>query len=817
MAKKFAQVKRYGLEGAESMMVALDSLLRSANKAGVADVVLGMPHRGRLNLLTDLLQYDPTALFSKIKGNAEFPESLAASGDVLSHLASSPTLHYGQPKPLRVALLHNPSHLEAVNPVAMGKARAKQMYLFDKRTETDCHLGDRVMCVQLHGDAAFAGQGVVMESLGLSNLPHFTSGGSVHIIVNNQIGYTTPATNARSTAYTTDIAKMINAPIIHVNGDHPEDVAWASKLAFEYRNKFRKDVVLDLVSFRRWGHNELDEPSFTQPKMYTIIRSRKSVPLLYEERLLVSGNRFADSRQQLKGEGVIKGQAEIDNFRQAYFDLLDEKLKASDSYVPKASQLEGKWEKMTLATETISKANTGVDVPLLKAIGKASVAVPPQMSVHPRLEKAHIQSRLTKIASGNKIDWATGEALACGSLLLEGYGVRICGQDVGRGTFSQRHAMLVDQKNESIIVPLNNLAAQVGAESQGFLEVTNSNLSELAVLGFEYGMSIETPDVLNIWEAQFGDFFNSAQVIIDTYVASGESEFGWEWSFWLRQSGLVMLLPHGFDGAGPEHSSCRVERFLQMSDDRFDVANTSKKVNVNWHVVNPTTPAQYFHLLRRQMRRPFRKPLVVVAPKVLLRLPAAASDISEMGPGTGFQPVLGDSTIQDSSKSAELFHSRIFFFAARGGFGSTRFHFICFCNQGREGHFSFWKTVLRPCEGARGQGSQRARCAREAGGALPVPGGGRTGGDIQISYGARKKHKTAARTRLSCRGWNRYYPTRRRHIKAAQSRASKDTRGLFRLLALIPLRAEAQSKSGRAKLASGQHPRPHHGLQAEPF
>ncbi|GJJ77187.1 probable 2-oxoglutarate dehydrogenase E1 component DHKTD1 [Entomortierella parvispora] len=614
MGKKFAQVKRYGLEGAESMMVALDALFHTASKAGVTEAVLGMPHRGRLNLLTDLMQYDPTALFSKVKGNPEFPAGLPASGDVLSHIANSPKLDYGEAEPLHVSMLHNPSHLEAVNPVAMGKARAKQMDLI-AASSPECQLGDKVMCVQLHGDAAFTGQGVVMESLGLSNLPHFTSGGSIHIVVNNQIGYTTPAQNARSSVYSSDIGKMINAPVIHVNGDHPEEVVHAMRIAFEYRNKFRKDVILDLIAYRRWGHNELDEPAFTQPLMYNNIRARKSVPKLYEEKLMAED---------------ILTKASIDEFRQDYFEKLEDDFSEIDSFKPEADHLQGKWKDMILPTETVSRIDTGIDKEQMHEIGQASVTAPEDFEIHPRLEKFHVQSRLNKLKDGQKIDWATAEAIAFGSLLKEGFDVRICGQDVGRGTFSQRHAMLVDQKTERVHVPLNAMS-----QSQGHLEVANSSLSELAVLAFETGMSYETPKMLNIWEAQFGDFFNSAQVTIDTYVSSAETK-------WLRQSGLVMLLPHGYDGAGPEHSTCRIERWLQMTNDAFDVTDSSIKANTNMHVVNPTTPAQYFHLLRRQMKRNFRKPLIVIGPKTLLRLPTAVSTLEDMAPGTTFEPVLGD-------------------------------------------------------------------------------------------------------------------------------------------------------------------------------
>ncbi|KAI8577536.1 hypothetical protein K450DRAFT_282476 [Umbelopsis ramanniana AG] len=628
MAKKFPNVKRYGLEGAESMMVALDRLFEISAKAGLKNIVVGMPHRGRLNLLTDLLQYPPQALFHKLKGNSELPANTVGSGDVLSHLANSPTLDY-QGKQVQVSLLHNPSHLEAVNPVVMGKSRAKQMNLMDMEDKS-CALGDRVLGVQLHGDAAFTGQGVVMETLGLSNLPHYSSGGCIHIVVNNQIGYTTPAQNSRSTVYCSDIAKMINAPVIHVNGDFPEDVSRAMDLVFEYRDKFRKDIILDLITYRRWGHNELDEPAFTQPLMYHNIRARQSVGKMYEQKLI--------------SEGVLSAHEDADKVSKDYYEALEEGLSEAEGYTPSEKQhLQGNWKNMLHPTDynTLPRVDTGVDEHSLLDIGKQSVSFSDQISVHPRVDKYHIQARLKKLKSGKGIDWATAESLAFGTLLAEGYNVRISGQDVGRGTFSQRHAMLVDQDTEKVIVPLNNLKTTLGdASKAGHLEVANSSLSEMAVLGFEYGVSIESPNILPIWEAQFGDFFNSAQVMIDTYVSSGEAK-------WLRQSGLTMLLPHGYDGAGPEHSTSRIERFLQISDDPFD--DDMDVVNPNWHVVNCTTPAQYFHVLRRQMKRSFRKPLIVAAPKGLLKSPVCTSSLSDMASGTHFQPILGDATVNDAS------------------------------------------------------------------------------------------------------------------------------------------------------------------------
>ncbi|KAI9261175.1 oxoglutarate dehydrogenase, E1 component [Sporodiniella umbellata] len=533
LAKKFPNVKRYGLEGAESMTVALDRLFQLSANNGIQDIVIGMPHRGRLNLLCDLLQLPHAAFFHKMKGLSELPEDTFASGDVLSHLTSNPTLDY-QGNKVHVSLLHNPSHLEAINPVVMGKARAKQTDLLGA-SDSSCNLGDRVMCIQIHGDAAFAGQGVVMESLGMSNLPHYSSGGSVHIVVNNQLGYTTPARNARSSAYCSDIGKMINVPVVHVNGDYPEDVAKALDVVFEYRNKFRKDIILDLMCYRRWGHNELDEPAFTQPEMYNNIRHRTSVPKSYEQKLV--------------NEKVL-GETEAEKVRENYNDALEKGLKEAVAYqVPEEYHLSGSWKGIEhIKHYSPEQPETGCDLDLLRQVGNASVQS--SVKVHPRLQKYHIDQRLKKIDQGHGLDWATAEALAFGSLLKENVGIRISGQDVGRGTFSQRHAMFVCQDTERAVVPLNEM------NTQEFLEVANSPLSEFAVLGFEYGMSIESPRRLCLWEAQFGDFFNGAQIILDTFVSSGEEK-------WLRQSGLVVLLPHGQDGAGPEHSSSRIERFLQ--------------------------------------------------------------------------------------------------------------------------------------------------------------------------------------------------------------------------------------------------------------
>ncbi|KAJ3768507.1 dehydrogenase E1 and transketolase domain-containing protein 1 [Lentinula raphanica] len=615
---KFPNLKRYALEGGESMLPALDSLFASAAQGFVSHIIVGMPHRGRLNFLTDpqLLQYPSTALFHKIRGGAEYPEELNVEGDVISHLVSSVRLEYeGAKEPLKVSLLPNPSHLEAVNTIALGKTRAKQYSLL-KTHPDDCQLGDKVMCVQLHGDASFSGQGVVMESFGLSNLPHFTSGGTVHLVVD--IGYTTPASQARSSLYCSDIGKMINAPILHVNGDHPEEVVKAMDIAFKYRQYFRKDIIVDLLVYRRWY---LDLPSLTSPLMYEKIAARKTVPQLYEEKLIAD--------ETLTPE-------DINAVRTQYRSQLDTALSQVPSYKPlKAPMLEAQWAGMVWpeSSEAIKNPDTGVERDLLERVGKASVRIPEGFEIHPKLQR-HVKNRLVSLESGKGVDWATAEAMAFGTLLLEGNDVRISGQDVGRGTFSQRHAMLVDQRDERTVVPLNDML-----DGAGKIELSNSSLSEMGVLGFEYGASWERPELLPIWEAQFGDFFNGAQIIIDTFVSSSETK-------WLKQSGIVMLLPHGLDGAGPEHSSSRLERFLQLTNDRYDGVDP---VNINMHVVFPTTPAQYFHLLRRQMKRNYRKPLVVAAPKGLLRLSAAASSLSEFEPGSSFQPVLSDSVRNEST------------------------------------------------------------------------------------------------------------------------------------------------------------------------
>ncbi|KAG0711627.1 putative OGDH E1 component DHKTD1, mitochondrial [Chionoecetes opilio] len=579
LGTKFQSVKRYGAEGGESMMSFFTETFRRVAQEGVEHMVVGMAHRGRLNLLTGLLHYPPALMFKKMKGMPEFPENVQFIGDVLSHLCISLDLEMGGENPLHVTLLPNPSHLEAVNPVACGKTRARQRSLGEGcySTHPEAQPGDKVMCLQVHGDAALGGQGVIQETLAFSAVPHFEIGGALHISINNQIGYTTPGERTRSSQYCTDVAKMCSLPVIHVNGDQPEAVVKAARLAVQYQRKFRRDVFVDLLCWRRWGHNELDNPRFTNPLMYHVIDAHRSVPDIYAD--------------QLVEEGVMGGE-EVKKVTDDHVTFLTEQFKLVESTEPKAPHLEKQWAGFVQAPSTVQVWDTGVDT----------------KSLH--------------------------------------------GQDVGRGTFSQRHCMLVDQETDEMHIPLNHIDEEQSAK----LEVANSILSEEAVLGFEYGMSVESPNTLCIWEAQFGDFYNGAQIMIDTFVSSGEAK-------WLLQSCLTMVLPHGYDGAGPEHSSCHMERFLQNSSSSETVPDGE---NVNWCIVNPTTPAQYFHVLRRQMVRNYRKPIIIVGPKMLLRLPAATSSLADMAPGTHFHPVIGDPHINPDSVRRVVFVSGKLYYTLLG-------------------------------------------------------------------------------------------------------------------------------------------------------
>uniref|UniRef100_A0A9J8AG89 2-oxoadipate dehydrogenase complex component E1 n=1 Tax=Cyprinus carpio carpio TaxID=630221 RepID=A0A9J8AG89_CYPCA len=636
LATKFATVKRYGGEGAESMMGFFYELFRSSVYSGVTDVVMGMPHRGRLNLLTGLLQFPPELMFRKMRGLSEFPENSPSIGDVLSHLTSTVELDFGAGHPLHVTMLPNPSHLEAINPVTQGKTRGRQQVKQEGDYSTDPHAqpGDKVICLQVHGDASFSGQGIVTETFTLSNLPHFRVGGSIHLIVNNQVGYTTPSERGRSSLYCSDVGKMVGCAIIHVNGDDAEEVLRATRLAVEYQRRFRKDVIIDLLCYRQWGHNELDEPFFTNPAMYKIIRSRKSIPDSYADQLIAEGLMTEEERGQIKT---------------TYYAMLNDRLNNMTLYSPPPTNLQGRWGDLVEPQNRVSFWDTGVALPLLQFVGAKSVDIPEEIQLHSHLRKTHVQARLQKLEEGTKLDWSTAEALALGSMLCQGFNIRISGQDVGRGTFSQRHAMVVCQETNDMYIPLNH----INSEQKGHLEVCNSALSEEAVLGFEYGMSIAQPRLLPIWEAQFGDFFNGAQIIFDTFLSGGEAK-------WLLQSGLVILLPHGYDGAGPEHSSCRIERFLQLCDSKEEGVDGD---TVNMGVVNPTLPAQYFHLLRRQMIRNFRKPLIVASPKTLLRFSGAVSSLADMGPGTSFKPVIGDTSVNPASVQRVLFCSGKHYYA----------------------------------------------------------------------------------------------------------------------------------------------------------
>jgi 2-oxoglutarate dehydrogenase E1 component len=593
---KFVGTKRFGLDGGESMIPGIEQILKRGAQLGIRDVVIGMPHRGRLNTLVHVLNKSYTALFSEFQGRSSQPEEMRGSGDVKYHLGASADREFDGTT-VHVSLSPNPSHLEAVDPVVLGKARAKQ----DQRGDSE---RGQVMAILMHGDAAFAGQGLVAESLDLSDLGGYRIGGTVHFIVNNQIGFTTLPTYSRSGPYCTEVAKIVQAPILHVNGDDPEAVVHVSRIATEFRQRFKRDIVIDMFCYRRHGHNESDEPMFTQPLMYKMIAGHKSVKEVYAGRL--------------ETEGVVT-PAEVTQLDAALREKLDKALEAAAQYKPnKADWLEGRWAGLTVAPgEEDRKGATAVELDQLLAVGRAISEPPKNFDLNRKIARL-LQEKRKAIETGKDIDWATGEALAWGTLLAEGTPVRLSGQDSCRGTFSQRHAVLVDQTGEAKYVPLNHVA-----EIQAHFEGIDSPLNEAGVLGFEYGYSSAEPNALVLWEAQFGDFANGAQVIIDQFICSGESK-------WLRMNGLVMLLPHGYEGQGPEHSSARLERYLQLSAED------------NWQVINPTTPANYFHALRRQMRRSFRKPLVVMTPKSLLRHKECVSTLADFGPGTSFRRILAE-------------------------------------------------------------------------------------------------------------------------------------------------------------------------------
>jgi 2-oxoglutarate dehydrogenase E1 component len=596
---KFTGTKRFGLDGGESMIPALEQIIKRGGALGVKEIVIGMAHRGRLNVLAQVLQKPHRVIFHEFKGGSASPEDVEGSGDVKYHLGASSDREFDANR-VHLSLTANPSHLEIVVPVALGKVRAKQDYHGATREDRTM-----VMPLLIHGDASFAGQGVIAECFGLSGLRGHRTGGSVHFIVNNQIGFTTYPRYSRSSPYPSDVAKMIEAPIFHVNGDDPEAVVYAAKVATEFRQTFQTPVVIDMFCYRRFGHNEGDEPSFTQPLMYKAIRAHPSTLKIYANKLI--------------GEGIVT-EAELEKMRADWRAKLDAELEASQGYKANtADWLDGRWSDIKAAHDQDDprRGNTGVDLATLKEIGSRITAVPQGFHIHRTIQR-FVDNRRKAIEAGQDIDWATAEALAFCSLMLEGHPVRLSGQDSERGTFSQRHSVLIDQENEDRYTPFNELGRK-----QARFEVVNSMLSEEAVVGFEYGYSLAEPDALTLWEAQFGDFANGAQVVFDQFVSSGERK-------WLRMSGLVCLLPHGYEGQGPEHSSARLERFLQMcAEDNMQVANC-------------TTPANYFHILRRQLKRDIRKPLILMTPKSLLRHKRAVSRLEEMGPNTTFHRLLWD-------------------------------------------------------------------------------------------------------------------------------------------------------------------------------
>jgi 2-oxoglutarate dehydrogenase E1 component len=596
---KFTGTKRFGLDGAESLIPALEQIIKRGGNLGVKEIVVGMPHRGRLNVLTQVMGKPHRALFHEFKGGSANPDAVEGSGDVKYHLGASSDREFDGNR-IHLSLTANPSHLEIVDPVVLGKVRAKQDQHGDPPDQRIS-----VLPLLMHGDAAFAGQGVVAECFSLSDLKGYRTGGSLHFIVNNQIGFTTYPRYSRSSPYPSDVAKMIDAPIFHVNGDDPEAVVFAAKVAIEFRQKFHKPVVIDMFCYRRHGHNEGDEPAFTQPVMYKRIAAHPSTLEIYAKRLIAEG---------------VMTVGEVDKAKADWRARLDAEFEAGTGYKPnKADWLDGKWAGFKHADqeEDARRGVTGVDVAVLKEIGRKITKVPDGFRVHRTIAR-FLENRAKAIDSGAGIDWATGEALAFCSLLQEGHHVRLSGQDSERGTFSQRHSVLIDQEDESRYTPFNHLGGD-----QGHYEVINSLLSEEAVLGFEYGYSLAEPNALAMWEAQFGDFANGAQVLFDQFISSGERK-------WLRMSGLVCLLPHGYEGQGPEHSSARLERFLQMCAED------------NMQVVYPTTPANYFHVLRRQLHREIRKPLIMMTPKSLLRHKRAVSALDELGKDTTFHRILYD-------------------------------------------------------------------------------------------------------------------------------------------------------------------------------
>src|SRR3984893_3929282 len=597
--RRYTGTKRFGIEGAESLMPALEAILRRGCELGIREFVIGMPHRGRLNVLANFVGKPFAAIFSEFQGNSTQPEHVHGSGDVKYHLGTSGDREVGG-QTVHLSLAANPSHLEAVDPVVLGKVRAKQYQRGDgERTQ--------VAGILMHGDAAFAGQGLVAESLELSDLLGFCTGGTIHLIVNNQIRFTTSPSAALSSLYPSHVATGVQAPIFHATGDYPEAVVEVARVATEYRQQFKKDVVIDLFCYRRHGHNEGDEPAFTQPLMYRAIARHPTTRQIYASRLVTAG---------------VVDEAEVAAMASRFVAGLEAQFDAAKGYRPnKADWLEGAWAGLEEAPEDIPHddrgGDSGVAIETLREVGRGLVTVPEGFRLNPKIAR-QLEAKRAALEAGEGIDWATAEALAIASLCAEGTHVRMSGQDSGRGTFSHRHAVLVDQETEASYVPINHVRA-----GQAPFKTTDSPLSEAGVVGFEYGYSLADPSTLVLWEAQFGDFANGAQVIIDQFLSAGEAK-------WLRMSGLVMLLPHGYEGQGPEHSSARLERYLQLcAEDNIQVCNL-------------TSAANYFHALRRQIRRNFRKPLVTFTPKSLLRANEVTSRLDEMGTGTSFHRVIGE-------------------------------------------------------------------------------------------------------------------------------------------------------------------------------
>ena len=602
---KFVGTKRFGLDGGESLIPALEQIIKRGGNLGAKEIKIGMPHRGRLNVLANVMGKPFKAIFSEFFGKT-VNTSKDFEGDVKYHLGASSNREFDG-NSVHISLTDNPSHLEAVNPVVLGQVRAKQFFHKDKSRK-------KVIPVLMHGDAAFAGQGIVAECFAMSGLPGHNIGGTIHIIVNNQIGFTTAPRFARSSPYPSDVAKTAQAPILHVNGDDPEAVVHCAKIATEYRQKFNRDVVIDMVCYRRFGHNEGDEPSFTQPIMYKKIRSHPTTLSIYGKKLSNEG---------------LTSEVDLKNEKFKFKNFLEQQYESSKNYKSELKWFDGAWSRFKPGLGKDKRGVSGVERNKIIEIGKKISSIPSDFQVHKTLKKIFDQ-RKKAIDEGKAIDWSTAEALAFGTLLTEGFSVRLSGQDSGRGTFSQRHAVLRNQENHQRYVPLNNIS-----NNQKNFEIIDSLLSELAVLGFEFGYSLSEPETLVLWEAQFGDFANGAQIIIDQFISSGESKWG-------RASGLVMLLPHGYEGQGPEHSSARLERFLQLC------------AGENMQVVNCTTPSNYFHVLRRQMHREFRKPLIIMTPKSLLRHKRCVSNITEFSKKSTFHRVLEDDAYTKINNLLEL-------------------------------------------------------------------------------------------------------------------------------------------------------------------